>query len=249
MRNRPVIIACLAVVMLLPGAARAEDAEKSLKLGIYAYEHGDYAEAITSLTGVLSPLRLASEDDVAQARKYLGASLFFSGKRDDAAEEFKKLLLLFPDLKLDAFIFPPQLVLFFDEVRTSIKDQLEKARAQKLLKDAIQLPGRRVEVHSLYVNAIPFGAPQFQNGDRVKGWVLLGTEAALLAFNVAAYWTARSYAGPGGYYASEGDRSSASTWRTIQLTSIGLFGGAWVYGIADGLVYFKPEVVIWSQNR
>ena len=242
-------IAVLAAVTLAAAPARADSAEKSLKLGVYAYEHGDYAEAIASLSGVLSPLRLTAEDDVAQARKYLGASLFFSGKKDEAAEEFKRLLLLNPDLRLDAFVFPPQLVLFFDEVKASCKDQLDKARAQRLLKESLRVGERRVELRSLYVNAIPFGAPQFQNGDRVKGWVLLGAEAALLALNVAAFWAARSYADGGGYYATEADRSGASTWRTIQLTSLGLFGGAWAYGVADGLIYYRAETVVMPQGR
>lgn len=238
------------MTLLLPApAARAGDAGKGLKLGVYAYEHGDYAEAITSLTGVLNPLRLAAEEDIVQARRYLGASLFFSGKKDEAAEEFTRLLLLNPDLRLDAFVFPPQLVLFFDEVKASIKEQLEKARAQRLLKETIRIADRRVELRSLYVNLIPFGAPQFQNGDRVKGWVLLGTGSALLALNVASYWAARSYAGADGYYATEAARADASSWRTVQFTSLGLLGGAWAYGIADGFIYYSPEVVVMPQSR
>lgn len=244
------IVILLALALLIPApAARAGDTDKGLKLGVYAYEHGDYAEAITNLSGVLSPLRLTAEEDVVQARKYLGASLFFSGMKDEAAEEFKRLLLLNPDVKLDAFVFPPQLVLFFDEVKASIKDQLEKARAQKLLKETIRIADRRVELRSAYVNLIPFGAPQFQNGDRLKGWVLLGTGAALLALNVASYWAARSHANADGYYPTEAARSDASSWRTVQFTSLGLFGGAWAYGIADGFIYYRPEVVVMPQGR
>jgi tetratricopeptide (TPR) repeat protein len=248
MRRLAATIACLALA-LAAGAARADDAEKGLKLGVYAYEHGDYAEAIRSLQGVLDPLTLTAEDDVVQARKYLGASLFFTGKRDEAAAELKRLLLLSPDLKLDPFVFPPQLVLFFDEVKASIKDQLDKARAQRLLRDTMRLGERRVELRSLHVNFIPFGAPQFQNGHRAKGWALLGAEAALLALNVASYWAARGRADADGWYPAEADRAAAERWRTAQITALGLFGGAWAYGIADGFYYYRAEAAAPPPGR
>jgi tetratricopeptide (TPR) repeat protein len=227
--------------------ARAEGPEAELKKGVYAYEHGDYAEAITALTAILSPLKLTSEDDIVSARKYLGAAYYFTQKKDEAADEFRKLIILKPDFKLDPFNFPPPLVLFFDGIKAGLSDRLEKPKPPEekkdVVKETVRIIDRRIEKRSLYVNFIPFGAPQFQNGQRTKGWILFGMETALLGANVLSYWVARSYADERGYVAAESDRASANTWATIQMTSLAVFGGAVVYGIIDGLANFEPEVV------
>jgi hypothetical protein len=248
-RKTQTVFPCLLSIaaLLPPAAALAGDAEVELRHGIYAYEHADYAEAVAAISSVLYPLKLTSEEDVASARKYLGAAFFFSGKKAEAAEEFKKLLILRPEFKMDAFMFPPPLVLFFDEVRASIKDRLETAKPgaeqqEGIVRQSERIIERRAEKHSFALNFVPFGAPQFQNGHMAKGWALFGIEVALLALNIASYWQARSYAGPDGYYRTESARDGARNWMIIQMTSLSLLGGAVVYGIADGIVYFKPQV-------
>jgi hypothetical protein len=225
----------------------AGDAEVELRHGIYAYEHADYNEAIAAISSVLNPLKLTSEDDIVSARKYLGASYFFAGKRTEAAEEFRKLLLFRPDFRMDAFMFPPPLVLFFDEIRAGLEERLEKAKPKgeakgDIVKETTRIIDRRVEQHYFGLNFVPFGVPQFQNGDRIKGWTLLGVEAALLALNIFAYWQSKSYAGGDGYYRSESDRDSARTWMIIQMTSLSLLGATVIYGVTDGIIYYKPFV-------
>ena len=43
----------------------------------------------------------------------------------------------------------------------------------------------RYERHSYLLNFVPFGAGQFQNGQRRKGWLFLGVETALAAMRAA----------------------------------------------------------------
>ena len=52
---------------------------------------------------------------------------------------------------------------------------------------AAQARDRAYEQHSYAVNFIPFGAGQFQNGQRGKGWAFLGIEAALGAISLGAF--------------------------------------------------------------
>ena len=47
----------------------------------------------------------------------------------------------------------------------------------------------RYERHSLVVALVPFGAGQFQNGERSKGWWFLGAESALAAISLGAFVT------------------------------------------------------------
>ena len=199
---------------------------RRVEIGVYAYEHGDYAEAIEP-HGV-GP---ASAEDVVRAQ-IPGSSLL----QDEPPEGTP---LFNPDLRLDAFASAT--VLFFDEVW--VIGTSSRRRGRRLLKEMI-IAGASA---GRGTSTSPPSARQ-KNGDRVR-WVLPGTGAALLALNVASYWAAWSHAGADGYYATEAARSDASSWRTVQFTSLGLFGGAWAYGIADGFIHYRPEVVVMPQSR
>ncbi|MFA6035304.1 MAG: hypothetical protein WC889_20575, partial [Myxococcota bacterium] len=149
-----VTTAVAAAVLAASLTAFCDDSAIRLKHGVYAYEHGDYAEAVETLGSVLNPVKLTSEDDIITARKYLGASYYFAQKKNEAAEEFKKLLLLRPDYNLDAFLFPPPMVLFFDEIRMGMKDLVQKAKPTvekpqtvEVVRETVRIVEKRVEKH------------------------------------------------------------------------------------------------------
>src|SRR4029079_9277025 len=105
--------------------------------------------------------------------------------------------------RFDPLLDPQRVVDFFNSVlreeEATIADferrrrQREQDAADKRLRDAalLRLPPKivRYERHSFAVNFIPFGAGQFQNGERRKGWLFLGAEAVLGAVSVGAFAT------------------------------------------------------------
>jgi hypothetical protein len=117
------------------------------------------------------------------------------------------LVTLLPALNASAQSTQPskKLIEFgWDEPTTAFMKQhiaeMEKRRRQRQKKiadeDAIVAARRRApptivryERHSFVINFVPFGAGQFQNGQRRKGWLFLGAEAVLGAVSVGAFAT------------------------------------------------------------
>ena len=176
---------------LMPGTPAARDA---FDRGRTAFGRAEYARAIEILHPLLYPeVILDSEGEVVQARRMLGVAYLFENKPEDARREFHKLLELRPDYRFDPLLDPQRVVDFFNgvlrEEEATIADferrrrQREQDAADKRLRDAalLRMPPKivRYERHSFVVNFVPFGAGQFQNGQRRKGWLFLGAEAVL----------------------------------------------------------------------
>src|SRR5262245_19495455 len=60
-----------------------ESVEDQLRRAKNEYAYGDYAKAIGSLQDLLYPMRLYSDDQVIEARRYLGLALVLLGRRDE----------------------------------------------------------------------------------------------------------------------------------------------------------------------
>ena len=147
---------------------------------------------------------LDSEGEVVQAHRMLGVAYLFENKPDDARREFRKLLELRPDYRFDPLLDPQRVVDFFNGVvkeeeatiaeiggaappaREGAGGRTPAARAERLRMPPTVV---RYERHSFAVNFIPFGAGQFQNGQRRKGWLFFGAEAVLGAVSVGAFAT------------------------------------------------------------
>src|SRR5690349_6697859 len=97
----------LLVLLLSPLAAWAQ---KQIR-GIDSYARGNYSKAITDLSReVDNPRR--TDKERARARLYLAASLYASGKTDQAGEQLKELARRHPDQRVDPNFFPPDFVAF-----------------------------------------------------------------------------------------------------------------------------------------
>jgi len=252
----------------------AASAREALDRGRTAFGRAEYQRAIEVLHPLLYPdVLLDSEGDVVQARRMLGVAYLFENKPDDARREFRKLLELRPDYRFDPLLDPQRVVDFFNGVlkeeeatiaamearrrqREKIEEDKRKQQAMRLRLPPLVL---RYERHSFAVNFIPFGAGQFQNGQRRKGWLFFGAEAVLAATSVGAFITNFSLYGlqptrhcndptiPREVQCPAGsiDHSQEDTSRTllgIQLASGGLFFAVAIWGVIDAIHNFQPEV-------
>ena len=164
--------------------------------GRTAFQRGEYERAISILYPLVYPdLRLESEAEVLLAHRLLGVSYLFVNKPNDARIEFRKLLELAPDYRFDPLLDPPRVVEFFNALVREQQDQLGdiEARLRKREEERNRHRGeilvRRMEHHPYAVNFLPFGAGQFQNDQRTKGWAFLGAEAVLGAVSLGAFIT------------------------------------------------------------
>jgi hypothetical protein len=257
---------------LVPGTPAARDA---FDRGRTAFGRAEYARAIEILHPLLYPeVVLDSEGEVVQARRMLGVAYLFENKPEDARREFHKLLELRPDYRFDPLLDPQRVVDFFNSVlreeEATIADferrrrQREQDAAEKRMRDAaiLRMPPKivRYERHSFVVNFVPFGAGQFQNGQRRKGWLFLGAEAVLGAVSVGAFATNLSLYGLAPHRGckmeqsmgvecppSQIDHGQEDTSRTlvgVSVVSGGLFWAVAIWGVIDAIYYHQPEVLL-----
>ena len=266
---------CAIVATTLALASPAAD---ELDRGKTAFGRAEYARAIHILRPLLYPdLRLDSYEDVVQAHRMLGVAHLFENQPDEAKREFRKLLELRPDYHFDPLLDPPRVVEFFNGVRREEAGEIAALEAARKKRDANLAARRQQEAdarcaaqarlivqshHSYAVNFVPFGAGQFQNGQRRKGWAFLGVEAALGAVSLGAFVTNFALFGAShqrrcldpttsgdttgvAHNCMNIDHSEEDLSRNLlrlQLISGGLFFATAAWGIVDALQNFTPMI-------
>lgn len=244
--------------------------------GRTAFDRGEYARTIQLLRPLLYPeLRLESEGEIVQTHRMLGIAHLYERQNEQAAQEFRNLLQLRPDYRMDRMLDPPAVVEFYNAI---LKEQeaeladLERKRQQADLENQRRLEAARngptvIERHfvrnSMAVSFIPFGAGQFQNGQPGKGWVFLGTEAALATVSIAAFTANFAIYGvrpavacekssnPAAHdegcalgYVQNADRSRSQLLLRVQLVSGALFFATAIWGVTDAVLNFRQQVML-----
>ncbi len=192
----------LALALLLAAPPSAE-----LKRARDRYEFGAYADAAGAVRELLASRPDLPEPDLVEAWKLLGLAEYQLGDQARAREAFVNLLSLEPEYALDAFLVPPKIVEFFDQVKRDNEAQLaplrqarqqlrEQQRAadeakRRLLAEEQARAGPptktvRVQDRIYLFNWLPLGAGQFQNGENFKGTTIAVAEVLLAATNLGA---------------------------------------------------------------
>jgi len=258
------IVLFLALAQVAPPSAE-------FNRGKAAYERAEYGRAIEVLRPLLYPeLRLETEGQVVAAHRMLGIAHLFEKQNALAAQEFRKLLQMRPDYRFDALLDPPQVVDFFNGVLREYEGELSQIEARRKqaeveerqrreayerAKNGPTVIERRMIRNSFTVNFIPFGAGQFQNGQRKKGWGFLISETTLGAVSVGAFATNFAVYGfrpkrtctqdptmPSTGTCKDPNEKRSETLTTVQLVSGGLFFAVAAWGIADAILNFQPEI-------
>ncbi len=231
------------------GAAAADgdiDVEALLRRAKNEYAYGNYEAAVEQLRALIYPMRLTSDEQVLEARKYLALSHYLLGKVTLASEEFQKLLYLSPDYQLDPYTIAPPVIELFELVREKMRPELDAIRQrqsdEKLRAPAQQGFRRTIETtiteRSDFATLLPFGVGQFQNGEVGWGLAFLTAELTFLAVNIASYAWASSI----GNYHTEEDRRLVTRLRIVQYASAAAFGLTWSLGVVDARLNFVPVV-------
>ena len=244
-----------------------------LQRGKNAYDRGEFARAVEIVRPLLYPeMHLQTEGQMVQAHRILGVAYLFEKKQAEATEEFRRLLQLVPDYHFDPLLDPPEVVDFFNSVRKGYEVELgdlearRRAMEQARMRDKEECDKvragpafieRRVGRNSFTINFIPFGAGQFQNGQRKKGWAFLAAESVLGAVSIAALATnlavyglrpqrsCRYDVGGGSACPADAidhtDENRSRRLTQVQIASGAMFFGAVAWGVIDAIYFFKPE--------
>lgn len=218
-------------------AASAQDALRNAK-NLFIYQ--DYGRAAEVLDSLLHPNILLDEaDDVRIAREYLGASLWYLGRKDEARNEFTLLLLGASTHRLDPFQHVPEMISFYEALR-------QELIAQKAIRpdggepedpaprsQTIRLRRETIEKRPFVAMFIPFGVGQYQNGDTTLGTVFLVSEVLALSATIASYFLILD--------TRSDDPDRAKQYRTALWASEGVFLALVAGGITEAIISYDAQ--------
>lgn len=237
------------LALMIAQTTDASTLDETLRRAKNEYAYGHYVRATRVLKGLLYPMRLQTDEQVLEARKYLALCYFLQDKQSDAEEEFTKLLYLEPDYELDPFTVAPPIIDLLEKVRKVHVAQLDviRERRNQTSRGQLQEGFRRtirltVTERSDIATFLPFGIGQFQNGDYGWGAVFAASEAVFLAANIGSYVWLRSQRvrGHPGYGA--GRRDEVQLALAAQFGGAALFGVAWSLGVFHARLNFAPTL-------
>jgi hypothetical protein len=243
------LIAGAAVVTVArPAAATpAEDLARARD----AFRRGDCQTAIPLLNILLYPTpRLAQTSDLVEAHVLFGACAFESGDRPTATREFEEALFLQSDLSIDGnALFSRRTIDFFGEIRGAVEERRKRdAERRALAEERERLRRYReslivYEVRPYYVNFIPFGAGQFQNGDRGKGLAFAASQATTGALSAGIWLYLVGEYGIGGTVPDD-EIERARLLQQIEIGAGVACLGLVAWGVVDSLLNYKPRVQV-----
>jgi len=166
--------------------AELEDLHSQWETAANYFKYQDFDKAVERLIALLYPTSRLDLRRELRAREYLGASYWWQGKREAAADEFTALLVKAPYTRLEPAQYPPKMI-----------DDFEARRRRLIETGAIKgdatAPGAdaavavRGEAPPIELVFFPFGVGQFATRQPTKGWIVLAGEAALGSFSVWYY--------------------------------------------------------------
>ena len=231
------------------------------------YDKQSYAKAARGLESLVGGAVPRATNPVVrlEARKYLGATYLFLGKKDAAREQFRSLLAQDPDYDIDPVAFPEAVVQTFQEVQAEVAterardDAVAAARRQREKSNEVDdliRQQQRVQtleelaavetvekVNSRWIAALPFGIGQFQNEDRPLGIMFAVTQSAFLAASIATFIGHNSLRdeNPAPSEIERAQRVERAL-RIGNWVSVGAFLSFAVAGVIEAEVRFKPVI-------
>ncbi len=247
----------------------SDEAELQRVVGLY--EAGKYEECAHELDRLLNPdgKRPISRSEVREtARIYHAACLIGSGQFERADKPLEDAINENPSMGApDSLIFPKPVVQRFllvqqrkrEKIQKEEQDRFKEAQRQAALQKAREraealrvrqleeLAGREVIVtqNRRWIAAVPFGAGQFQNGDRGLGWVFLGSEVLTLGAALTSLAVATQIDAQAAEFQNEGKETDAEdrkkAWHLAGTISSWAFISLAAIGITEAQVSFVPE--------
>ncbi len=263
------LLACALLVALGTPADSWAGPKEVLKDASRSYVRGRYKRVINSVRPLLYPtIKLSDQEQVLRAHRLLALSYMFLKDKVQAEKHFLAILSLRPQYELDPVVDPVAAVELFDEVKrrnaARIKAILDRERKEqerkrlealrrkkeqerKRLEALMARPKneRVIEKRHYWINWVPFGAGQFQNGHRKKGYTVLGLQAGLGAISLGLHMALRFGAleNPDTGKIPEKNWKAAQALQYTQIATGAACIGLMIYGVVDALVYYEPDRV------
>jgi hypothetical protein len=240
-------LACALIAIARPAAATPA---QELDAARAQFRNGEFAAAVPQLNYLLYPTpRLSQPSDLVEAHVLLAVCAFETGDRKTARREFEEALFLDRDLALDTLLFSARAVEYFEDIKQELEDREARDAEQRRLAEENERLQRVlnsmvvIETRPYYVNFLPFGAGQFQNGDRGKGLFFAASQGVTGGVSAGIWLYLVGEFGLPGKVAP--DRIAFA--RRLQQIEIGtgtVCLGLMAWGVIDSLLNYEPSARI-----
>jgi hypothetical protein len=204
------------------------------------FESGYYTQALDYIEARLPEVPDSQWVDL---QKYRAFCLIVLDRQDQATEAFVSILDRDPGFGLDPIYTSPKIFEVFHTARgqwqaahpdtTRMAPAVDSVRT--VAPDTAAADSLSPLVYRTPLYLLPGGAGQFHNGQRLKGWVLLGTQVACLAASIVSYAQRHDRYDPQyGWY--EGNRDAYEDYTLAYRVEFGTFLAAYLYGVVDAFV-------------
>jgi hypothetical protein len=218
----------LAWTLACATATASADTSSDLRDGNAAATAGDWA-TVAKLVEPLLRVQLGSIH-LAEAQRLAGLAAYYLQRQADAEAHFYEYLKIDPEGHLDPALYPPEVVNFFNDVKS---------------KHDVELRARRRPHKYVALNLLP-PVGQFQNGEPTKGIVIGSLLGALLITNVTSYFVLRSWCtevtGSETTVTCDDHKDhthAASTLRSLNIATGLALIATYVYGVYDGVATYR----------
>lgn len=228
--------ALLALALVLATAGRAgaqpgadNPSAETLRQAAGALGSGDYARAAELAQSLVTEAARIDAIDRVESYRVLGLALFYLERTAEAEAALLSYLRLDPDAHLDPGRYPPELIVFFEDIRARHKAELLGLRER---------PG---SVREWSKNLFPPWG-QFANGHRGKAWLITAFGVGLSALHLTSFLLLDNWCDRGTGVCKSGDtevRKTAATLRWLNLGSGAALIGLYAYGVADGFYHHR----------
>lgn len=241
--------AVIVMILLAASVANATPTQ-DLDRARASFRSGDHTSALPVLNSLLYPdVQLVRQEEVIEAFLLLGAALYENGNRDRAVREFTKALQLDPDRSITTLMYSEGAVRLFEDTKRDFKARLEaEAERRRLAEERQRLQAaidnlRVVETRPYFVNFLPFGAGQFQNGQRGKGLFFASAQGVSGAVSAGIWLYLASKYGLGGTVPVD-ETPTALRLQQVEVAAGALFIGFYGWSIVDALLNYKPRAEV-----
>ncbi|MEC7241860.1 MAG: hypothetical protein VXW32_11560 [Myxococcota bacterium] len=241
--NSPISDASEPVVAPVEGSTAFE-----LDAALENYLNGDLPGARSEIRRISRLPDFEAFERREEALIYLAEIEYYLGEREAAWETCQRLLLLTPNFRVDPFVHPPELVAFFDSVKSASLQPEPLAPVQV----APRVPG--------WALFLP-GGIQLHRDQDVLGILAIAGVGSLSISSAALYGALRGYdldlQRPGIQVTSIEDRQRADSlllWTNVtRWSAVGVYGAGLLHGLLsiNGMertqrVSLSPNGILWT---
>jgi hypothetical protein len=249
------VVVALTFLSVLPSDSYAKDA-KQVK-AMEAVEREFRMQNFERVVGLVTPLLVADSKISVKGRvrllERLGASYWLTDQTEEARTAFTRLWQLDAKLDLDALVYPPELISFYDGERRRL---LALGVIGKVAADSDEKGGpvTKTVLKTVTLNnspsiayLMPFGVGQFANGDDGLGTVVAVLQGIGFAGNLATWISVESLKESGKMPPER--EGQAELLQGLWIGATAVFALTYLYSVIDGFARRPPAKIVSDETE